>query len=278
MKFALATFPERYTLPAKPSGAQPTALDAHKQTQFLLGDDLALFERGMNLQLAIVTENKKARTATAGALFSLWSRSYSHLSDACTLMCSGAYVSCPPLLRAALDCIAVQRSLIGEGFGEYEEWAEHAVTQAKEQQAMAFDLGRYRAASVLAEVSELGSAYRLLTDLSMPHFGSTAVQVAPETGLERMGMGFADVAFHLGWAELTTGWLLLMTITELEALGGQQALAVTREQHETISTLSTGIESSLGNSRRCRAEGVDGRFLIHNFRRAASGQPKRVML
>jgi len=36
--------------------------------------------------------------------------------------------------------------------------------------------------------------------------------------------------------------------------------------------------SALGNGRRCYVEEVDGRFLFHNFRRTASGSPKRVLL
>jgi hypothetical protein len=278
MKFALTQFPESYTLPGTPSGGLPASIEAHKQARFLLGDDLGLFERAMNLQLGIVAENRKARSAAAGAILSLWSRAFTLLADTCTLLCSGSYASCPPLLRTALDCNAAQRSMANGGFADYEDWAAGAVSQARDRQALAFDLGRYRAASVLAEDETLGSAYRLLTDLSMPHFGSTTLQVAPETGLERMALGFADTAFHLGWAELTTGWLLLLTATELETIGGQEVLAVTQEQRESIAALSAGIASSLGNSRRCRVEEIEGRFLIHNFRRTASGQPKRVML
>ena len=278
MKFALATFPDRYILPGKPSGGPAAALDAYKQTQFLLGDDLRLFEQAMNLQLAVVAANKKARSTAAGALFTLWSRTYSHLSDACTLMCSGAYLSCSPLLRTALDCIAVQRSLIAEGFAEYEEWAESAVRQAKAQQALAFELGRYRAASVLVEDAGLSSTYRVLTNLSMPHFGSTALLVAPETGLERMGISFADSAFHLGWAELTMRWLLLLVRTQLETLADQSALPLGDGESDAISRLRTRITSALASSKRCRTEELDGRFLFHNFRRTASGQPKRVLL
>ena len=278
MKFALATFPERYVLPGRPSGGLPASMEAHKQARFLLGEDLDLFEQALNLQLAIAAENRKAPSAQAAAILSPWSRAFTLLADTCTLLCAGSYGSCPPLLRAALDCIAAQRSMAGKGLEDFEEWATAAVTQAKEHQALALELGRYRAASVLAEEEALGSIYRLLTELSMPHFGSTTLQVAPETGLERASMGFADTAFHLGWAELTAGWLLLLTTVELETLAGQDALVVTQEQGQTISTLSAGIVSSLRNSRRCRAEDVDGRFLFHNFRRTASGQPKRVML
>jgi hypothetical protein len=44
-------------------------------------------------------------------------------------------------LRSALDCIAVQRGLLRDGFDDYEEWLAGAISQAKAQNALAFDLG-----------------------------------------------------------------------------------------------------------------------------------------
>jgi hypothetical protein len=277
VKFALTTFPESYSLPGRPS-APAAAIDAHKQTQFLLSDELVLFERAMNLQLAILAENKKAKAHSAAAILSFWSRTFSHVADACTLVCSGSYGSCPPLLRAALDNVAVQRSFMRDGFSEYEEWFEEATAQAPEHQALAFNLGRYRAGSVLAEDEQLGTLYRLLTDLSMPHFGSTALQVGPESGLQRLTVAFADQAFHLGWAQLVLGWLLTLAAAQVEIVVGADAMTVTQRGLDDSKTVEDQIQRLLSDSRRCQVEEVDGRFLFHNFRRTASGQPKRVML
>jgi hypothetical protein len=277
VKFALTTFPERYSLPGRPS-ASASAIDAHKQTQFLLSEELAVFERAMNLQLAMVGQNKKARTPSAAAILSSWSRAFSHLADACTLVCSGSYGSCPPLLRTALDNVAVQRSLLRDGFAEYEEWFEGAAAQAPEYQALAFSLGRYRAGSVLAEDVRLGALYRLLTDLSMPHFGSTALQVGAESGLQRLTVAFADQAFHLGWAQLVLGWLLTLAAAQIEIVIETDALTITQQERDDAVTVAADIKRQLSDSRRCHVEEVDGRFLFHNFRRTASGQPKRIML
>jgi hypothetical protein len=276
MKFALTAFPKEYTLPGRPSAGQ--GLEAYKQTQFLLGDDLALFQRSMNVQLRVLAENAKARTTGAAALMLLWSRTFAGLAGVCELMCGGSYVACPPLLRASLDGIAAQRSLIAEDFRDFVEWAANAVSQAKEHQALAFDLGRYRAGSVLAKDEQLGATYRLLTDLSMPHFGSTAIQVAPEAGLERMPIGFADTSFHLGWAELTAGWLLLLAEAQLDVVSTQSVLGLSRDVETETQKLREEIVTTLASNKRCRTEEVDGRFLFLNFRRTASGQPKRVIL
>jgi hypothetical protein len=278
MKFALSTFPERYTLPGRPSGASPAQLDAHKQTQFLLGDELALFERAMNLQLLIVAANRKARTPPAAGLYLFWSRTFSHLADACTLICSGSYTSSPPLLRATLDCIAAQRALIREDFGEYEEWFATAASQMKEHQALAFNLGRYRAGSVLAEDPELGPLYRLLTDLSMPHFGSTALMVGPESGLERIAIAFADSAFHLAWGQLTAGWAILLAGVQLRTIIESGVFELPDGFAAEAERVGQESERLLTDRRRGRVEEVDGRFLFHNFRRTASGQPRRLML
>jgi hypothetical protein len=278
IKVALTAFPERYALPSRPSAAQPLVQDAFRQTQFLLSADQELFEKVMNLQLQIVKANSRLRTAEAAALFSFWSRAFTHISDACTLMTLGSYSSCAPLLRTACDCIAAQRSLLADGFGEYEAWLGNAVSQDREHAAMAFDLGRFRAGSALAEDERLGSVYRLLTDLSMPHFGSTALQVAPDSNLQRVSVSFADSSFHLGWAELITGWLLLLADAQLTTVISSGVFTVDHSTLAVYQTYSRETASTLKSRRRCYVEEVDGRFLLHNFRRTASGSPKRVLL
>ncbi|MDO8614317.1 MAG: hypothetical protein Q7T33_01095 [Dehalococcoidia bacterium] len=278
LRVILAAFPDHYTLPSRPSAAPPSVADAHRQTQFLLGADLAVFEQAMNLQLGIVAANARLRTPEAAAMLALWSRVFSHLADACTLMCLGSYVSSPPLLRAACDCIAAQRSLIADGFGEYREWLADAVSQEKEQAALAFDLGRFRAGSALAEDERLGVIYRLFTDLSMPHFGSTALQTAPETSLQKLSLTFGDTAFHLGWAELNSGWLLTLAGAQLTTITASEVFAVDDAAISQAETLGRDIAATLASRRRCYVEDMAGRFLFHNFRRTGAGVPRRVLL
>ena len=278
IKVALTAFPERYIAPSKPTTASPAVQDAYRQTGFLLAEDLLLFERAMNLQLAIVAANKKARTPAAAAMLSFWSRTFSHLADACTLVSLGSYASCAPLLRSALDCIAVQRGLLRDGFAEYEEWLAGAISQAKAQNALAFDLGRYRAASILAEDERLRPLYRVLTDLSMPHFGSTAFQTGSDSNLQKLSLSFGDSAFHLGWAELIVGWLLVLSEAQLQAVDAAEAIAVPEGTRKDIEHLAQDTRGALGSGRRCYVEEIDGRFLFQNFRRKPGGVPKRLLL
>jgi hypothetical protein len=276
-RVVLSSFPERYSLPARPT-ASAVVQDAHRQTGFLLGQELATFESAMNLQLGIVAENAKVRGPRAAAMFTLGSRAFSHLADACTLMSYGSYASCTTLLRTALDFIAVERSLIAGGFADYEEWFAYAVSLDRRNAALLVDTGRYKAASALIGDERLGALYRLLMDLSMPHFGSTLLFTAPETGQQKIAPSFADAAFHLGWAELITGWLLLLAGEQLAAAVESGVFALSETLASDCEAIQRDIRAALGNKRRCHVEETDGRFLFHNFRRATSGQPKRVAL
>jgi hypothetical protein len=278
-KIAPFALPERYELPGRPAGALPAVQDAHRQTQFLLSSDLALFERAMNLQLAAVSAIAKRRTPGTAALVGFRSRTFSCLSDACMLLTRGSYTSCPPLLRAACDCIAAQRSLLEDGFDEYHEWLASALGTDREHAASYIDLGRYRAASALAQDERLGNAYRFLTDLTMPHFGGTLFQTGPGSTQQRLTLLFADNTFHLGWAELITGWLLLLAGSQVDTPLRIGVPIPSGQLEENVVRLRMEVDEALASSKRCRAEELpDGRRLIHNFRRAVSGTPKRVIL
>lgn len=270
--------PERYALPPRPAGASALVQDAYRQTTFLLAEDLALFERAMNLQLRLAAPYAKNRTRETAALFALWSKAYCHLADASELLCRASYLSCAPILRSACDCIAAQRSLMANGFEEYQEWLPLAVTQDRRRAALRVSIGRFRAGSVLAQDERLGLTYRVLTDLSMPHFGSTLLQTAPEANAQKAAITFGERAFHLGWAELVAGWLLLLANAQAQtAAGWGQALAST-EDLEAQSALQREIDAALANPRRCYVEDDDGAFLIHNFRRTAASAPRRIVL
>ncbi len=277
-KIAPYTFPERYELSGRPRDASPTVQDAHRQTQFLLVPDLSLFERAMNLQLAIVAASAKKRSPEAAALLGFWSRTFAYLSDAGMLLSRASYTACPPLLRAACDCIAAQRSLLAEGFAPYHQWLATALEKDREHAASHIEMGRYGAASVLAEDERLGSAYRLLTDLAMPHFGSTVLQTAPDSSQQKLALAFADNLFHLGWAELIAGWLLLLAEAQIETALAAAEFEAGDALREDAARLFEETSQAMANPRRCRVEELgDGQRLIHNFRRTVSGAPKRVL-
>jgi len=242
---------------------------------------MALFDKGMNLELRIVIASRanRYRTHALAALLGLWSRSFAYRADACSLMVRGGYVSSLPLLRAACDCIGGQRGLASGELGEFTTWLA-AMSQSREHSALDVGLGRYRAGSMLAADERLGTLYRALTALSMTHFGSTLLQVASESDLQKISIGFADSSFHLGWAQLIGGWLLLLVQGQLEtALGAADVFAVSPEAKEELTGLSSEMEKALGKPDRCRSEElVDGRYVFHNFRRQPGAAPRRLLL
>jgi hypothetical protein len=269
------TFPPQYELPLAPSAAAP------REVRFLLGEDLALFQKGMNLEIRIVLASRagRYRTHALAALMGLWSRSFANRADACSLIVRGGYVSSIPLLRTACDGIGAQRGLTSGGMDEFTAWLA-AMGQSREHTALDVGLGRYRAGSVLATDERLGNLYRAVTDLSMTHFGSTLLQVGPESDLERISIAFADSSFHLGWAQLLTGWLLVLVQAQLEtALAAGNVFAVPPEAKGELSGLSSEIEKTLAKADRCRMEELEGgRYLLHNFRRQPGGAPRRLLL
>jgi hypothetical protein len=279
LKFALSGYPERYVLPRRPADAQKTTLDAYRQTQFLLSEDLAWFERAMNCQLGIVAANRKSRDPHVAMLSAYWARVFHCLSATCSAVCFGSYSSCPPLIRTACDCLAAQRALIADGFADQDEWIPTAVSRATADGALAIDIGRFRAASVLAEDETLGRLYRIVSELSMPSFGGTVLQTSPDTTADRASISFAEGSFHLAWAQLCLGWLLTLSSAQLQTTAESQLFVIDERLIGEIEQIAEGVRTTLGAPQRCHVEEHDdGGFLFHNYRRTAGGQPKRVLL
>lgn len=286
-RVAPLVFPERYELPGRPPASAGTpALDAHRQTQFLLSGDLDLFAQGMNLHLRVIADSYpvRYRTHRLAALAAFWSRAFAYLADACALVTRGSYVSCPPLIRAACDCIAAQRSLLTEAeWPEFTAWLADALRANREHQGTEIGLGRFRAGSIIAQDDRLGPIYRLASDLALTHFGPTLLQVAPESSRQRLVILFADSAFHLGWAELLLGWLLTLADAQLQvAFDAEGVFNITAEVQDRRSQWQQQVEKALTRRDRCHVEevidGMDRRYVIHGFRRASGGDPKKLII
>ena len=276
------SYPKEYVLPGRPSTASQAVADAYRQTSFLLAEDLALFERGMNLELRVVGDSRAAhyRTPALAALLSLWSRSFACRADVCLVAARGSYVSCLPLLRAAADCVGAQRALAGDDRQEFIDWLATAFGQDREHAALKIELGRYRSGATLATDERLGKVYRAVTELTMTHFGATLLQAAPEAGQEKVSIAFGEGGFHLGWAQLTFGWLLTLTEAQIEAsVSARDVFAVSADVEAEVRRFSEAARGALAREDRCRLEEVDNcRFLLRNFRRLAGDAARRILL
>lgn len=277
--------PDEYFLPERPRDAPAAAADAYRQTQFLLGEELDLFARTMNLQLRLVREAypSRFRTHLLAALMGLWSRSFFYLSDGMLLATRGSYPSILPLLRAACEVIAAQDGLRGGEMEEHEKWLAGTLRPDEQFKAFEFRLGLYFAGSVIAADPLLRSVYRPVSDLGRPNFGATLLQVGPESNNLRLALSFADYSFHLGWSELTIGWLLALSVRQLRSVMDAEGIfPVSDESRAAFQELQGRTDAALRRPDRCRIEevqdGNDSRYLVQNFRRSAGAAPKKILL
>jgi hypothetical protein len=277
--------PDEYALPGRPAGADPAALDAYRQTQFLLGTDLDLFAAALNLQLRLVKDAypSKYRTHALAAIIGLWSRTYIALGDALLLATRGSYPSTLPLTRAACELIAAEEALRGGEMDEHSKWLFQTLQPNETFKAFEFELGRFFSGEVLATDPVLRAVYRPASDLARPNFGATLLLVAPESNQRRLALGFADASFHLGWAELVIGWQLALALRQLRvSVDATGIFPVSDEARSAYDALRSRIEAALARAGRCRIqeieEGNSRRYLVHNFRRAASGDARKIIL
>jgi hypothetical protein len=279
-------FPEQYRLPGKPDESAPqSAQDAFRQTQFVLGKDLRLFADGMGLQLRILNDSSHSRYRTHeyAAVIGTWSRAYMALEDACLLVTRGAYASVSNLARSACELIAAEYQVKYEEMGEFIGWMLGHLKPDEEHKAFDVGLGHYFAGSTLAADDMLRTVYRSSSDLGRPNFGATLLIAGPESNNLRLAYAFADSSFHVGWAEITLGWLLRLCERQLAvAVHMDDVLNVTPETHAAYEDYAMRVQETLANPSRAWLEEVDAdgfkRWLVHNFRRQPSGAPKRVLL
>jgi hypothetical protein len=281
--------PAQYTSPSRPpEAAGEQALDAYRQTRFVLGNDVELFSETMDLQLALVADANPAtssqyRTPELAALSALWSRAYAALADAMLLVSRGSYASTLPLIRAACELIAAQEGLRAGEMDQHHEWLASTLQPDETHKAFEFHIGRYFAGGVLFSDDVLRGIYRPASDLARPAFGASLLLVGPESSSSRVAVSFADPSFHLGWAEIVLGWLLALSTRQVEVVVDAEGIfPVSDARRQAYERLQKRVDEALARRDRCRIEeivdGYNRRYLVHNFRRASGGSPKRILL
>jgi hypothetical protein len=286
LRVAPLILPEQYVPPPAPdASASPALRDTYKQTRFLLGDDLRLFARGLESQRQVLEASSASRfrTIQLAALALFWSRTYSALRDASLLLMHGSYPSIPHIVRSAAECIAVQGQLHDAEMAEFESWLDNSLLQEHQHQAVDLNLGRYRAASRLAEDDLLGAVYRIASDLSMTPFGGSLFLTASESNPQRVQVAFGDQAFHAGFAEMMSGWLLRLCERQLACLvAAPDVFNVSLGSRAEAERIAAQTDEALARPTRCRAEDVDvngeRRYLVLNFRRSAAGATRKLLL
>ncbi len=279
------TFPKADPAVGKPDETQPQAVrDAYRECTFALGPEMGWLLDALRLQRQIVEQSypSKFRSHRYAAALLYWSRIYNTAVELLRLTSWAAYTTAPPLVRASLDWLAAEHAVVGSEFSEFEAWLRAAYEPDREHSATNVGMGQYMAGQQIAMRKELAAIYRAAADLSRPHFGASALVVAPESDRRKLAVHWGDQSFHFGWAQLLFGWQVAIQQQQLRFAVGRRLFAVEREERERFQALGRQSDTLLGARDRCRAEWVSEggrqRLLIHNFRRQPSGAPRRILL
>lgn len=268
---------------AKPPMDSPSA-DAYRQTGFVLGPAVDLVIRGLEIEGAIAeaSSDSKHRTQAMASALGLWSRSWLARLEALHAMEWGNYAAAVALVRSATDYAAGEVYLLRQDAAEWVEWLENGgIAIAPEQHATEYQLHAFRAAEVLAAHDILGPIYRAAMDLSMPHFGSTLLLAGSESDPSRVLMTFGDRDFHLGLAEIVLGWLLMLSVAELEAAVEHDSTFAIPDP-ASVEEYCRETRAAAANPDWCRLDESEvefqKRYVVQNWRRKPGSAAKRVML
>ncbi|MBI2765357.1 MAG: hypothetical protein HYX53_05510 [Chloroflexi bacterium] len=269
---------------ARPPATAAGSADAHRQASFVLGGDVDLVLRGLELEGAVAEASSAAkyRTHVLAACMGAWSRSWLARQQALHAVQWGNYASAFPLVRASADYQAAFVALLQTGAAEWIEWLDGGgVALAPADHALQYRLHPFRSGEVLAAHTDLGAVYRAATDFALPHFGATLLVAGSDSDATRVAMTFGDRDFHLGLAELALGWLELLGAVQVEELLGAAGRFAVADEGGLRAFAGDG-RAALARDGRCHLEVVErageSRYLVHNWRRTPGAAQKRVLL
>jgi len=276
-------FPEASRAAKPPTGAAG-AIDAHRQTAFVLGAEADLVVDSLRIEgaVAAASSGAKHRTQQMVSALGLWSRAWLSRLEALHAVEWGNYPAAVTLIRAAADYQAAELYLLRHDAAEWVEWLDQGgIALAPEEHATKYDLHAFRAAEILAAHEILGPLYRATMDLSMPHFGATLLLAGNDSSPERVLMTFGDRDFHLGLAELSLGWLMELAVAQADALMEFDSV-FSIEDRAAVEAHLGAARAAVSRRERCSVEAVDRdgmkRYLVHNWRRGPGSAAKKLLL
>ena len=272
------------SLPA-PDDAQPRLIrDAFREFGFACGVESRWIGSSLRLQRQIVREStgSRYRNHRYAAALLLWSRVDAIALEVWRMVAWANYAPVPALIRSGLELLGAEQAIVGSEFEEFEAYLREFAQHDAEYAASEWGMGQYMAGQQLAMAEELGGVYRAASELARPHFGASMLLTASESNQQRVLVHWGDRSFHLGWAQLLAGWLMVLLGRQTRFGVGRGLFAVGAAERERFQTLAREAESLLARPDRCRAEWVTRerrqRLLISGFRRQPSGAPQRILL
>ncbi len=271
-------------LPAPDASLPASVRDAFREYGFACSVESRWIARSLTLQRQIVRDSAHSRYRNhryAAALL-LWSRIDAAALEAWRLTAWANYAAVPPLIRAALEWLGAEQAVVGSEFAEFQDYLRDFARHDAEHAAGDWGMGQYMAGQQLAMAPDLSAVYRAAAELARPHFGASMLATASGSNRQRVLVHWGDRSFHLGWAQLLSGWLLTLLGRQTRFAIGRGLFAVDAAARESFQALTRESETLLARPDRCRAEWVtrDGRqrLLISGFRRQPSGAPRRILL
>ncbi|MDE2639805.1 MAG: hypothetical protein OXI03_04390 [Chloroflexota bacterium] len=279
------TVPEDDPALPSPDASQPALVrDAFREYGFACSVESPWIARSLTLQRGIVRDSTHSRYRNhryAAALL-LWSRIDAAALEAWRLIAWANYAAVPPLVRAALEWLGAEQAVVGSEFVEFQDYLRDFARHDAEHAAAEWGMGQYMAGQQLAMAPDLSAVYRAAAELSRPHFGASMLATGSGSNRQRVLVHWGDRSFHLGWAQLLSGWLMTLLGRQTRFAIGRGLFAVDAAARESFQALTRESETLLARPDRCRAEWVtrDGRqrLLISGFRRPPSGAPQRILL
>lgn len=271
------------TRAARPPADAGGSADAHRQSGFVLGDEIDAVLRGLNLEGAIAqaSAGAKYRNHVVASNLALWSRSWLARLETLHALEWGNYAAGFPLVRSAVDHQAACVELLNSGAREWIDWLEAGgIGSAHEAHATEYELHPFRSAETLAADAVLGPIYRASSDFAMPHFGATLALAASDSTADRVLVTFGDRDFHLGLAEILLGWLLELSASRLSTVAESAAFAV--DDPDAIARYQSDVARVLARKDRARIDEEERdnqrRYLVQNWRRTPGAAAKRLLI
>jgi hypothetical protein len=271
------------TRAARPPVEAAGAVDAYRQSGFVLPEEIDTVVVGLNLEGAVAEASSasKYRSQPMAAALMQWSRGWLARLESLHALEWGNYGAAIGLVRIACDFQAAEQLLLETGAEEWNEWlAEPGISLAPDEHGTGFRLHAFRAAEVLARHETLGEVYRHSADLSMPHFGSTLLLAGADSDPARVLPTFGDRDFHLGLAQLALGWLLSLGMARLTDLLHRDGPFHVPDPSPLEKWVARAGGLS-GSADRCRMRTIEEgayRYAVDNWRRTPGAAAKRVLL
>ena len=254
--------------------------DAYRQSSFLLSEEIDLFLSGLNLEssIAAVFSSSKYRNQNIASLLVNWSRSWLARLQTLHSFENGNYSATFPLVRASIDHVATQSTLMMTDARDWTNWLQdEGILNDNEAHALSIGLGRFRSGEFLASENEIGLIYRIVSDFTVPHFGTTLLVAGGEPSVGRVAPTFADRDFHLAFAEIIVGWLLKIGISSFHLL--ENADEKYHHPHVDVAKKWIGEAEIFLRDKKKSFIHYDGQnYVLENWRRSPTARAKRIIL